>query len=151
MVQYSSQYLGKSDVTFLLTSTTTLPIGHHRCGACNICPLTKVTKLVDFPDKGFTHHLSSFSNCKSYYCVYLLECQCGKRYIGSTICQLQVRIQEHISRIARRVLEAPLVQHFVTEGHKSNGLNVVVLEVLQPKTDLEIHKVLLQCKSYWIF
>lgn len=76
------------------------PVGHHRCGHCKICPLTTSVKVIDFVDKGFSHTLTIFSNCKTCFAVYPLTCVCGKRYIGSTVHQLRVCILEHISRIS---------------------------------------------------
>lgn len=122
--------LAHSNVTSNIKSDLITITGHHKCGQCNICSLTTSSKEIHFPDKGFSHKLTSFSNCKTRICVYLLECFCGKRYIGSTRCQLHVRIQEHISRIKHHVHEAPLVQHFISQQHEPSDFRVVVLEVI---------------------
>lgn len=125
--------------------------GHHKFGQCDICALTITVKQTAFPDKGFTHTLTSFSNCKTKFCVYLLECFCGKRYVGSTRWQLHVRVQEHISRIKQQVLEAPLVNHFISAKHEPTDFRVVVLETIQPAVYRDCLRLLLQRESFWIF
>lgn len=124
--------------------------GHHKCGQCNICQLTILSREIHFPEKGFSHKLTSFSNCKTWLCVYLLECFCGKKYIGSTRRQLRVRIQEHISQIKYRVFEAPLTQHFVSQQHDPLDFRVVTLESLQP-SHCDMNRLLLQREAFWIF
>lgn len=86
-------------------------------------------------------------------CVYLLTCRCDLRYVGSTRRQLKVRIQEHVSRIHNKVLEAPLVQHFIDLQHSENDFSCVVLETLKDSggTHKDLHQTLLQHESFWIF
>lgn len=99
----------------------------------------------------FIHELKVFSNCQTKYVVYLLECACLLRYIGSTQRQLRVRIQEHIARIRNQVKEVPIVQHFLDKGHKADDLRVVVLEVVEAQSYRDRGKLLLQREAYWIF
>lgn len=95
-----------ADVSLKENCATTDILGHHKSGQCKICPLTTSSKEIHFPDKGFSHKLSSFSDCKTCFCVYLLVCFCGKKYIGSTKRQLRVRILEHVSHIKNKVIES---------------------------------------------
>lgn len=147
------EILISADRTQRHESITDLPSGHFRCGSCSVCSLMTVCKDIPFPDLGFTHTLQNFSNCKSKFCVYLLTCSCGLRYVGSTRRQLKLRIQEHISRILHKVLEVPLVQHFMDLQPPEEDFSCIVLETL--RDSIGIHKdlywVLLQCESFWIF
>lgn len=142
--------LVNADTSFSTGTLSSDPVGHYKCGICKICSLTVTTKVLHFSDKGFSHTLKSFSNCKTCFTVYLLTCKCGKRYIGSTVRQLRVRILEHISRIKNQVAEAPLVHHFTTEQHGSSDFTICVLETVQPSLNHDTKRVLLQKESYWI-
>lgn len=130
---------------------SSLPSGHFRCGKCNVCWVMWVTKKIDFVDIQLVHELSTFSNCQTKFVVYLLECACSLRYIGSTQLQLRVRIQEHIARIRNQIKEAPVVQHFLDKGHKADDLRVVVLEVVEAHAYVDWGRLLLQHEAYWIF
>lgn len=133
------------------SSLQPLPLfGHHKCGQCKICALTIQTKVLDFPDKGFSHFLTSFTNCKSCFCVYHLTCPCGKSSVGSTRHQLRVWILEHIFRIEHCVEDAPLVQHYIMEQHDSTAMTVCVLESIQPSIHCDAICLPLQKESYWI-
>lgn len=43
------------------------------------------------------------------------------------------------------------MQHFASERHMNNDSKVVVLETSQPKTHINVHRILPQRESYWIF
>lgn len=141
--------LVKADVAPVMSHTFTLPAGHHKCGSCNICPLTIETKHISLPDVGLEHDLTAFSNCKTLYVIYMLECFCPKRYVGSTQRQLKIRIQEHISRIKRTVTSAPVAQHFVDMKHACNEFKVVVLKVVHQNAYQDRSKLLLQREVFW--
>lgn len=111
-------------------STTISNVSGHRCGHCSICFMNEETKFVDFTDLGIRHVVCQFSNCRMKMCVYILMCKCKLRYVGSTHCQLGVRLKEHRSRIKHSVMEASLTQHCLGNGHEFNGFRCVVLEVL---------------------
>lgn len=132
---------------------TNLPPGHFRCRMCSVCSISTDCKEIEFPDLGFTHRIRQFSNCNSRFCVYLLTCPCGFRYVGSTRRKLKIRIQEHISRIRHKVLEAPLVQHFVDSHHSEKDFTCAILETIKEATGtyMDFHRVLLQREFFWIF
>lgn len=140
-----------SEVSIPEDATSKTVTGHHNCGQCNVCQLMITTKEITFADKGFSHKLNFFSNCKTRYCVYMLVCVCGKIYIGSTRCQLLVRVQEHISCIKHETHRAPLVQHFTSHKHAPTDFSVSVLEIIQPSTHYDANRLLLQRESFWIF
>lgn len=72
---------------------TNLMSGHFQSGLCSVWFISIICKEINFPDLGFIHKIQQFSNCRSRLCVYLLTCPCGLRYVGSTRCQLKVRIR----------------------------------------------------------
>lgn len=137
--------LVRSDSKSVHQEESTLPSGHHKCGTCNICSMTKETKVLSFPDINFEHRLMDFSNFNTASVVYMLEYACSVRYIGSTVHRLKVHIQDHVSRIRNATLEAPLVQHFTQQQHNCTAFIVVVLP------HIDTYKKLLQREALWIF
>lgn len=115
-----------------IRKTSSLPKGHFKCGKCKFCPLMVETKKISLPDLHFETECRSFSNRNTNFLIYLLECPCKSRYIGSTQRPLRVGIQEHVSRIKNQTKEAPIVQHYVEKQHVPNELKVSVLEVIEP-------------------
>lgn len=142
--------LVRSDTIFK-KHTSTLPNGHFHCSKCKFCPLMVESKKISLPDTNFEQDCRTFSNCNTKFLVYLLECACTLRYIGSTQRPLRVRIQEHVSRIKNQTREAPIVQHFLDKQHVFNDLKVSVLEVVEAKQTIDHQKLLLQREVYWIY
>ena len=50
-------------------------------------------------------------NCKTRECVYVLECECGDKYIGETSRSINERITEHTSGLAGQAKENVLWRH----------------------------------------
>lgn len=140
-------FLVKSDMS-VKTNKASLPSGHFRCRRCNVCSVMTDTHRVILPDINFDYELRAFSNCNTKFVVYLLECSCLLRYIGSTQRCLHVRIQEHIVRIKTHGKEAPLTQHFLDKRHLPNKMKVVVLESIEAQPSKDHCKLLLQKEMY---
>lgn len=130
--------------------TSSFPRSHFRCGRCTFCPLMANTKQICFPDVNLKFDSSSFSNYNTSFVTYLVECPCLQRYVGSTQRPLCVTIQEHVSRIRNKVLEAPLVQHYLSNNHSPNDLKVYVLEVIESEPSKNRIQRLLQREVFWI-
>lgn len=115
--------LVSADRTARDQSAPTLPPGHYRCVSCSVCSISTECKEICFPDLGFTHKIELFSNCRSKFCVYLLTCPCGSRYVGSTRRQLKTRLLKHPSSnisltsiIPRETLLAWFLSHYRHRG-----------------------------------
>lgn len=91
--------------------------------------------------------------CNTRMCVYLIKCDCGLCYVGSTQRKLRVRVTEHRSRIRSGVLDAPIVQHLVDKNHISDSFKFIVLEIIAQIDDKQgdIHVKLVQQDLYWIY
>jgi predicted GIY-YIG superfamily endonuclease len=51
-------------------------------------------------------------------CVYIISCECGRRYIGETGRPLAVRLRGHRHNLKEGLLEkSKLAQHVYEEGH----------------------------------
>lgn len=79
--------------------------------------------------------------------MYLVMCACPLLYIGKTSRSLRIRLLEHQSRIRLEVTEAPMVEHFLTSGHKEDEFSHTVLNVGKMKGQ-ELEKELLRSKAY---
>jgi predicted GIY-YIG superfamily endonuclease len=63
-------------------------------------------------------------------CVYSIQCDCGRCYIGETSRPLEVHIKEHKCNLTQGLLEkSKLVQHAYEEGHKICSNEVKVLQI----------------------
>lgn len=126
------QILVKTDNSNQTHAPTLILKGNYRCGSCSVCHMANETKIINFPELGFSHSLDGFFNCRTQMCIYLLSYKCVLHYVGSTRRQLKVRIQEHISRLRHNVPDAPLVQHFPDVGHQPADFCFTVLETIKP-------------------
>ncbi|XP_068113208.1 uncharacterized protein [Hyperolius riggenbachi] len=73
--------------------------GSHPCGHCSICDLMPPTKFIINHRDDKRVYLQDFINCQTPWVIYMLECICGKRYVGQTQKPLKIRIQKHRSTI----------------------------------------------------
>lgn len=104
----------------------------------------------------FTHngvywrHLE-FTNCKSQNVIYALVCTCPKIYVGKTNQQVNQRITQHRSRIKKKVVTAPVVQHFVEKGHTERDFKWTVLHMVDTSKNVgDIECRLLKKEAYLI-
>ena len=101
--------------------------GHHPCGSCHVCHLTKVTHSIKLRD-GSPWDLRDFTNCNTPNVVYLIECPCGLRYVGMTSRKVKLRIIEHCSTIRCKKANTKMTTHFLELGHTPNDLHWTVIE-----------------------
>lgn len=52
--------------------------------------------------------------CTTKYVIYIIECNCGMRYVGSTVCMLKKRMLEHIRAFKNRDLSYATAKHLLT-------------------------------------
>lgn len=60
---------------------------------------------------------------------------------------------EHRSRIKNRVMEAPMVQHFISTSHSPDSFKFIVLEVIiqTPDKGGDIHTKSAEQETFWIY
>lgn len=127
--------------------------GHYHCVTCSTCPMTTELKQFVNPNKGDIIKLNHLLTCASKNFVYLIKFSCEKMYIGTSMRTIRTWILEHCSRIRNRILEAPMVVHFIGKGYIHNYLNFFVLlkYKLHSNNSADANKVLLKVEVKWIF
>lgn len=93
--------------------------GFFKCKTCKACQhgLNTTSYRTPFSSKEFS--IDKALSCKTDYAIYVLECPCGLKYIGSTILQSHKRILQHIRAIKNKDPSYPVARHF-EESHKSD-------------------------------
>ncbi|XP_069460848.1 uncharacterized protein [Ambystoma mexicanum] len=122
-------------------------VGHHPCGACNVCKLTK--KITSFKIEERDWQIKHFSNCKTPNVIYVIECPCGMRYVGQPKRQVNKRIGEHRSCIRCRVHTAPLVSHYIEHQHGVDDMKWWVVDTILNNTNTT--NALNHKEAWWIF
>lgn len=85
--------------------------------------------------------------------VYFIQCECLKLYMGMSTRSLCTYIVGHWSKIRHKVLDAPLVSHFLEPGHSEEGFKFCVKVKLTRSFYHQIDEVkALSCmEAYWIY
>jgi len=99
---------------------------NFKCFKCNLvncrsCKFFSDKSIINFGEK-FSLLILSNSNCKSKFCIYIINCSfCNSFYVGETIQTLEKRLDAHISNIrcftpfTKEYSEVAL--HFRKKGH----------------------------------
>lgn len=123
--------------------------GHHKCGNCVSCPSTIEGNLFDHNAIKWKHDM--FTTCKTKNVVYAVVCPCNRVYIGKTCQAVNVRITQHRSRIKKKVVSAPMVEHFIEKNHDANDFKWTVLTWIDPRHQSpNIESALLRKEAYLI-
>lgn len=82
--------------------------------------------------------------------MYLVVCPCGLPYVGSSMHTVKMCILEHKSRIKNRIIEAPLVSHYISMHHSPEDMKFCTLYKYNsyPYNWVDVHKLLLQKESF---
>lgn len=92
--------------------------GFVHCTKCKACKIGRNTQVItDFMGKPF--NIMERITCETSYVVYVIECHCGLRYIGSTICPLKKRILEHLRAIHNNDTKYAILKHLKIHHEKS--------------------------------
>ena len=137
-------------------------------GSCNKCNRSNcdVDSLLD-DSNTFTnaegdrvfHLRKGFLNCKSKFVVYKLRCRtCGLQYVGSTITQFNLRINNYKSQFKKyverkenghpnpghKIAQAGLFEHFCSLGHhKKDDWSFQIIDQADTVQRLR------ECESFW--
>lgn len=136
----------KTDLVRQHVKTSSLPLGHHKCGHCKVCKMAWEGNTIQVHDIQIT--LKTFTTCATEGTVYLWRCPCPKYYVGKTLRCLRTRMQEHMSRICLKNLEAPLVEHYELQHHREDEFAFTVLHSgtsTGTLLDLELRR----SETYW--
>ncbi|OCT63445.1 hypothetical protein XELAEV_18044541mg [Xenopus laevis] len=126
--------------------------GCHKCGSCLACPyIEKALAYVGREDKPI-YTLEHFMNCKTSGVIYVMTCQCGKRYVGKTKREFRRRILEHVGDVKHK-RNTSLARH-INETH--NGclemLKFTAVDRIEPTLRVgDIDRKLLQREAQWIY
>ncbi|XP_053545258.1 mucin-5AC-like [Bombina bombina] len=110
--------------------------GHHTCGAVNYkaCGHALVARQFQSQVTQKVYDISSCTNCKTNYVVYLAQCmEYKKQYVGMTTREVRVRIRKHLNDISTSTPCSALAAHFI-ERHKGQveSCNWLVIDKYSP-------------------
>ena len=73
--------------------------------------------------------IKQFLTSRSDYDIYVLQCPCKTRYVGSTIHPVKKRVLEHMTAIDQNDPDYPVARHFSTEHFQDrNSLTFFAVE-----------------------
>lgn len=114
---------------FTETKPLSVHKGQYQCGHCSVClNVLPVRKVFIHPITQKRFYIDDFSNCDTTHVIYIIQCPCSLLYVGKTKRNIRVRIIEHKSCIRRRVIDKPLVQHWIDQAHTLSDLKFCVIK-----------------------
>ncbi|OCT89092.1 hypothetical protein XELAEV_18017710mg [Xenopus laevis] len=126
--------------------------GCYKCGGCQACPFIEKASIclgrLDIP----TYTLKHFMNCKTSGVIYLMNCGCGKRYVGKTKREFRRRILEHVGDVKHR-RNTSVARHIneIYNG-KIEMLKFTAVDHINPTMRVgDIGRKLLQLEAQWIY
>ncbi|OCT98066.1 hypothetical protein XELAEV_18010294mg [Xenopus laevis] len=126
--------------------------GCYRCGNCVACPFvskrTTFLGRLDIKEYSIKH----FINCKTTGIIYVMECICGKRYVGKTKREFKRRIMEHVGDV-RNKRNTSIANH-INEHHFGDCsiMKFIAVDHIKPTTRIgDIDRKLLQREAEWIY
>ncbi|OCT56601.1 hypothetical protein XELAEV_18004634mg [Xenopus laevis] len=143
-----SHYTCSAKPTWLTSKIT----GCYKCGNCIACPLVERTSTIILTRDNIEYKLKNYMNCKSTYIVYIMQCICGKHYVGKTLREFRRRIQEHVGDVKHKRNTSVAVH--INEYHNGNtsAMKFMVVEQLNQTSRVgEVNKKLLQTEARWIY
>ncbi|OCT94582.1 hypothetical protein XELAEV_18012259mg [Xenopus laevis] len=126
--------------------------GCYKCGDCLACPLVVKTLNVIQSRDNVDHMIKNYINCKSTCVVYLMQCACGKVYVGKTLREFRRRILEHVGDVKHKRNTSVAVH--INECHNGNikVMQFFAVEQLKQTSRIgDVNKKLLQAEARWIY
>ncbi|XP_078506952.1 uncharacterized protein LOC144767356 [Lissotriton helveticus] len=121
--------------------------GFFKCGMCSMC------RWANHGIKSFSDHRSKLHtiktniNCDTKFTVYIIECACKSRYVGSSIRALRERIREHARAYATKDPRYPMAIHMASCPSQGNiksftfyGIDVVQATVRGGNRELRLRR-----------
>ena len=111
-------------------------IGYHKCKKCAVCKINaiKERKTLSFVSNSTlqTFNIRSFITCSMTHVVYLLTCPCGLQYIGRTVREFRIRVNEHIGNIRRGYRKHSVSRHYrEVHGRDPSGTSFIAIDILR--------------------
>ncbi|OCT61211.1 hypothetical protein XELAEV_18047235mg [Xenopus laevis] len=143
-----SHYTQASRTTWLTSKMK----GCYKCGDCSACPLVAKTHNVMQSRDNVDYTIKNYMNCKSTCVVYLMQCACGKVYVGKTLREFRRRILEHVGDVKHK-RNTSIAVH-INECHNGNikVMQFSAVEQLKQTSRIgDVNKKLLQAEARWIY
>ncbi|XP_075207972.1 uncharacterized protein LOC142312872 [Anomaloglossus baeobatrachus] len=137
----------------LPTTVSYKPIGVYRCDAkkCLCCNDIQHGRLhFGLNPGGVEFTIKSHLTCQSDYVVYLIECECDRRYVGRTIQPLHNRINSHRHNIKIGFMLHGLSRHINLQHKKATRIKVTPIEHIPPYVHNRM-EVLNKKETFWIY
>lgn len=93
--------------------------GFVKCNHCKACQYGKNTTTYNTAFNTEPIEINKPLHCKTEYAIYILECTCQLKYVGSTKLPVSKRILQHIKAINNNDPTYPVARHF-REVHANN-------------------------------
>ena len=97
--------------------------GYYPCRSCNVCVANTIVrrKIDSFSSTvtGRIYTMKQFTTCFTSFIVYLITCPCKSQYIGRTIRNFSIRVNEHIAKIRKGCPKHTVSRHYL-EHHNSD-------------------------------
>ncbi|XP_075452819.1 uncharacterized protein LOC142493147 [Ascaphus truei] len=127
--------------------------GYFPCKKCIGCSYGSKCKEFKSNVTGKSFEIRSFINCKSNFCIYLLECPCKLQYVGRTGRPLKRRFVEHVYNIKNGLETHSVSNHFKLHHNQSpEGLTCIGIDC--PKVGIRggdrLQRVSQQ-ETFWIY
>lgn len=144
--------LVKSDITENRRSTMHDLKGFFPCGHCRACKSSHLVKEFLIPGRAKKWKIEQFLTCSSNFVIYVLECPCQLRYVGSTTLMAKKRVMEHLRAITNVDTHYPIARHFQKYHRSDNaGLKYFVIDQILPTARGGNRELALRVKeSKWI-
>ncbi|OCT98775.1 hypothetical protein XELAEV_18011009mg [Xenopus laevis] len=96
--------------------------------------------------------MKQFMNCKTTGVIYVMECVCGKRYVGKTKREFRRHILEHVGDV-RNKRNTSVANHVNTHHNGDNGvMKFTAVEHIKSTTRIgDLDNKLLQREAEWIY
>lgn len=100
---------------------------------------------------GESFEIKQYLTCCTSFVIYLIQCQCGKEYVGRTTQKLHDRLIQHRANIKKRFLLHGLSRH-CAQHHPdaTNLLTVFPIDHIRTTTHNRFEQ-LKKCVIFWIY
>ncbi|XP_053568770.1 protein lin-9 homolog [Bombina bombina] len=129
--------------------------GCYKCLSCVTCNSMQTGNSYQHPERKKKYKIHWFLTCTTTHIIYLLNCPCGKFYIGKSTDDARTRMDNHRSGIRTALKsgksEQPVAQHFLENGHSITDLRFRLIDHMPNlRRGGNRAKILLQKEARWI-
>lgn len=121
-----------------------------KCSSCRACKFGINTTRVPTQFRSSRIVINQRLSCRTDHAVYVLSCDCGLRYVGSTKLQVHMRILQHRRAIVNSDPTYPVARHFKEAHNNLNHLRYFIDCVPPLRRGGNREKILRQLESRYI-